>query len=340
MALTSRLGFCLGLLSLVAACSGATGQGAKGAEGVFDPRVRRPGKDAVLVLLPDTEQTRAVLLGIQDELKADFDVVPRRFEPNEGADVIESALAEVQPKALVLMDNPTLKAYRALQLKDPKREFPPAVVVMASFLEEHHQLVRNATGIAYEVPALTLFSNLRTILASPVKRVGVVYRPAFRGYVERQRRLAERESIVTIGVEVPAEPSPRDVRAAVERLRAEENVDALWLLNDNGLLAPDIIQGVWMNDHLHGRRVPLVVGASALVDSRHQLGTFAMVPDHSALGVQAASLVFDLADNGWKLQSTDIQYPLSTKTVMDIKQAEQNFKLSASAMSHLDHIVQ
>lgn len=336
MALTSRLGFCFGLLSLVVACSGT---GAQGADSAFEARARRPGHDAVLVLMPDTEQTRAVLLGLEDELKADFDVVPRRFEHGDGPDGIERALGEVRPKCLVLMDNPTLKAYRALQLREPNREFPPAVVVMASFLEEHHQLVRNATGIAYEVPALTLFSNLRGILANPIKRVGVVYRPPFRGYVERQGRLALRESIVTVGVQVPEEPTPSDVRNAVERLRTEENIDALWLLNDNGLLSPDLIQGVWMREHLRGRRVPLVVGAAALVSNRHDLGTFAMVPDHAALGVQAASLVFDLSENGWALQRTGIQYPLSTKTVMDLEQVQENFELTSTAFSQLDQIV-
>ena len=187
MALTSRLGFCLGLLSLgLAACSRSSGD-ARHAEAFFQDPVRRPDHDAVLVLMPDTEHTRAVLLGIRDEVGDELDVLVRPVDRDLSAEEIEAMLAELQPRCVVLMDNPTVKAYRELQLARPSVTFPPAVVVMASFLEEHYRLVKNATGIAYEVPALTLFTHLRTILVSPVEKVGVVYRPAFRGYIDRQR---------------------------------------------------------------------------------------------------------------------------------------------------------
>lgn len=338
MALTSRLGFCLGLLTIgLAACS--RGGDARSAEAFFQDPARRPGYDAVLVLMPDTDHTRAVLLGIRDEVSDELDVIVRPVDPDLKAEEIEAMLADVQPRCVVLMDNPTVKAYRELQLARPSSTFPPAVVVMASFLEEHYKLVRNATGIAYEVPALTLFSHLRTILLSPVEKVGVVYRPAFRGYVERQRELAKREAIELVGVAVPQHPSVRDLRRALDTLRTERGVQALWVLNDNGLLTSDLIQRAWMPLNDTGRRVPLVVGAASLVSAKFDFGTFAMLPDHGALGMQTGALIFKLADDDWTIDRPEIQPPLSTKTVINLRQAQRDFKLAPTALSHVDRIV-
>ncbi|NLE85019.1 MAG: hypothetical protein GX607_01330 [Myxococcales bacterium] len=339
MALTSRLGFCLGLLSLgLAACSRSSGD-ARHAEAFFQDPVRRPDHDAVLVLMPDTEHTRAVLLGIRDEVGDELDVLVRPVDRDLSAEEIEAMLAELQPRCVVLMDNPTVKAYRELQLARPSVTFPPAVVVMASFLEEHYRLVKNATGIAYEVPALTLFTHLRTILVSPVEKVGVVYRPAFRGYIDRQRELAKREAIELIGVAVPQHPSVRDVRRALETLRTERGAHALWVLNDNGLLTPELIQRAWMPLNETGRRVPLVVGAASLVSAKFDFGTFAMLPDHGALGMQVGALIFKLADDDWTITRPEIQPPLSTKTVINLRQAERDFKLAPTALSQVDRIV-
>lgn len=340
MALTSRLGFCLGLLSLgLAACSRTAEPARSGASPFKDPP-RRSGREVVLVLMPDTEPTRSVLLSLRDEVGEEFDVFVRQVRADVTGEQVETMLADVQPQCVVLMDNPTVKAYRELQSERLSTTFPPAVVVMASFLEEHVGLVRNATGISYEVPALTLFSNLRTILLSPVERVGVVYRPAFRGYIERQRALAARESIDLIGLAVPQEPAVRDLRNALDVLRAEKGVHALWVLNDNGLLTPDLISRGWMQMHESGeKRVPLVVGAASLVSAKFDFGTFAMLPDHSALGMQAGALIYKLADQDWSTSGAAIQPPLSTKTVINLRQAERDFKLAPMALSHVDRIV-
>lgn len=338
MALTTRLELLLALVSVgVVGC--AAGAGVQAHDALFRDAPRRAGHDAVLVIMPDTEHTRAVLLGLRDEVEEEFDIVVRRAGPELTGEQIEAMLADVQPRCVVLMDNPTVKAYRELQVARPKVAFPPAVVVMASFLEEHYRLVRNATGIAYEVPALTLFSNLRTILLTPVEKVGVVYRPAFRNYIERQRALAARESIELIGVAVPQEPTLRDLRTALETLRNDHGVHALWVLNDNGLLTPDLISRGWMQLNESGRRVPLVVGAASLVSAKFDFGTFAMLPDHTALGMQAGALLFKLADQDWILERPEIQPPLSTKTVINLRQAERDFKLSPVALSHVDRIV-
>ena len=44
-------------------------------------------------------------------------------------------------------------------------------------------------------------------------------------------------------------------------------------------------------------------------------GTFAVLPDHTALGVQTANRIFDLADADFQLTAEDeVDLPLSTTT--------------------------
>ena len=49
---------------------------------------------------------------------------------------------------------------------------------MTSLLEEASARLKNITGIAYEVPGVTAFVNLRMVVSTPINRIGVVFRPA------------------------------------------------------------------------------------------------------------------------------------------------------------------
>ena len=67
------------------------------------------------------------------------------------------------------------------------------------------------------------------------------------------------------------------------------------------------VHGRWLKA-LHKTPVLVVVGVSSLVDTRLHFGSFAMLPDHSALGVQAANLIFKLSEHQWNAAATPIQF--------------------------------
>ena len=65
-----------------------------------------------------------------------------------------------------------------------------------------------------------------------------------------------------------------------------------------------------------------------------------MLPDHTALGTQTASMLFDIADNAWRIPEGDpTQLPLSTTTTIDLQQARERFSLREDALSQVDRIV-
>ena len=76
--------------------------------------------------------------------------------------------------------------------------------------------------------------------------------------------------------------------------------------------------------------------AQPLVNVQAPFGTFAVLPDHAALGAQAAIEILDLADDGWHTDDHPIDLPLSTISVLDVGQARSRFGLRDGALDHID----
>lgn len=299
----------------------------------------RSTRGKILVCMPETAQTREVWRALGDELRSDFGLVALRVDGSAGARVIAEGIARHRPSALVLMNNPTVNAYRAYQQQSAGQPFPPALIVMTSFLDGTPQRVASATGISYEVPLITVVTNLRKLLVSPIERVGVVVRRSLTEFVRHQLELARREQIYVQAEVVSQEPNVSELRRALRRLK--QRTHAIWVLNDDRLLTPELISEGWLRGLNERPFKPAIVGARSLVSATQSFGTFAVLPDHTALGVQAASMLYDLADNRWSLpDDVGVELPLSTTTSIDLAQVRERFELRDDALSLVDNIVE
>jgi hypothetical protein len=342
MALTRRelltVPLCVGLLS---ACAHTVINGNVGHElrELASVGTARRGAPVILVFMPDTPQTRDVWSGLRDELGKDYRLIAVQVDAASDAPTLEAALQRYAPSGLVLMNNPTVSAYKALQRKHRETRFPPAIVVMSSFLELQATELRETTGVSYEVPLITAMTNLRRLMVLPHERVGVVSRVALRGFIQRQIDLCAREKIRVTFEEVAQHPNPSELKRAIRRLK--QDVDVLWILNDDTLLTPSLISEGWIPGLDERPWLPSIVGAASLVSARSNLGTFAVLPDHAALGAQAASMLLDIADNHWRVDGgPTIQQPLSTTTTIDLVQTRERFALQRGALSLVDRILE
>ena len=332
------------LFSLALAGCATTGGGGNvpvaAPQQIVDP-APRPGAPLVLIAMPDSSEFLDVRRTLVAEIRKNFNVTTYVVGPSTTAKDFGQELAKVAPTCVVVMNNATVNLLREVQhARAGAGPFPPTVVVMSSFLEELRPTLTNATGIAYEVPGVTAFINLRSISRAPLKRVGVVYRPPFRGFIERQERLAAREQIELVKTELPKDFGAGELRAALQSLLVDKHVDALWMLNDNGLIrSREFLDQTW-RAALRDTRVPLIVGVPNLIDAQSPLGSIAVVPDHEALGLQAANLIFDLSSEGWDAQAHDVELPLSVKTVVDVKQLSATVGLKDDALRHIDKAVE
>jgi hypothetical protein len=332
--------FTLPLLGTVAGCSRSSGgRGVRAGTGDELASSPVPGKPTVLVCMPDTKQTSEVWAGLRDELTQQFSLVAVRVEGERGAATIARAIARHRPACVVLMNNPTVFAYARYQAGARLAHYPPAVVVMTSFLDRRPDSITEATGISYEVPLITVVTNLRRLMSSPVERVGVVRRQPLHGFVERQAELARREQIAVVEQGVSLEPNAAELKYALRELK--QRCDAIWVLNDDRLLSQRLIADGWLPGLNERPYKPAIVGAASLVSPAQSFGTFAVLPDHTALGVQTANRVFDLSDAGWSLSTRDdVELPLSTTTSVDLVQARERFALREDALERVDHILE
>ena len=322
------------------ATAGTRGQVGGASEGLADPPPRA-GDPLVLIAMPPSATFQDVRRSLITEIQRDFNVSTLTVTSSTGMDEIGAAIARLSPSCIVLMNNTTVSLYREYQHAHPDTaKFPPSVVVMASFIDELRPTLINATGIAYEVPGVTAFVDLRSVIKAPVRKVGVVYRPSFRQFIARQKELAEKEQIELVAVEVGKGVYADRLRSSLHALLVEQKVDALWMLNDNELIkSSEYLDQTWRAE-LRNANVPLVVGVPNLVNPRTPLGSFAVVPDHEALGLQTANLIFELAENGWHAENHAVELPISIKTLADVKQLRAKFGLKDDALQHIDRALE
>lgn len=301
---------------------------------------RRPGKPLVLIAMPDLDSFRTVRRSLLREIQRDFDVVTTLVDGQTTAIKFGDTLNGSNPNCAVLMNNPTVNLYRAYQnQRRGKGRVIPAVIVMSSFLDELQGQLDNATGVAFEVPGVTSFVQLRAILDRPVRRVGVVHRPAFRHFVERQAELANREQITLVPQSVPGDAAPADIRRALLSLKSS-GVDALWILNDNRLLGDgNFLEAGWRKA-IDDLAVPVIVGIPALVKPELRFGTLAVLPDLDALGVQTANLLMEVSEEKWQASGRPVELPVSTLTLVNMQQAQQLYRLRPGALERIDRKIE
>jgi putative ABC transport system substrate-binding protein len=311
------------------------GAATSGLPAIVDPPARS-GAPALLIAMPNSANFVEVRKSLVSEVQKNFNIHTLTVGPGTTVADLASAIRSAAPVCVVLMNNATMNLYRQYQTANPAVPMPPSILLMASLVEQVQPLLRRSTGIAYEVPGVTAFVQLRSVISAPINRVGVIYRPAFRSFVERQKSLAAREHVELIAVSVPNDVTADRLREALHNLAERSKVDAVWMLNDNGLVRDaEFIDDAWRKE-LGDAKLPLIVGVPNLVEPSSPLGTLAVVPDHEALGLQAANLLFDLSENDWQVETHPVELPLSVKTVVDVRLVRANFGLRPDALKHID----
>lgn len=312
------------------------------AEGVVELATTAPektGSRTIVVFMPETTQTKEVWTGLSDELGREFRLVAVRVDHASQSSIVAQAMSRYQPAGIVLMNNPTVRAYLHYQHAQPRGTgFPPAVIVMTSFVERESKTLVSATGISYEIPLITVMTNLRKLVKLEREKVGVVVREPIEPFVNEQIELAKREQVTVVVEKVSSDPNTSELKRALRNLKA--SADVLWILNDDRLLSPKLLADGWLPGLDERPWLPTIVGAGSLVSPVRSFGTFAVLPDHVALGAQAADMLLDIADNDWQLEPNPmVQLPLSTTTIMDLSQVKERFAMRDDALEQVDKIL-
>jgi hypothetical protein len=288
---------------------------------------------------PNFEET---MNGLRKDLGPEFVCRERITGKGLGEADLSADLRKTRPKAVVLMDNEAIQLYAKVQKgwRDSV-PFPPSISLMAVRVDKAIADMQRATGIFYEVPGVITMVNLRSLLAEPVRKVGVIVRPSMQDFVRESAKWCKYENIELVAYEVPEDRKDiaKAVRTGVRRLRNQENVDALWILNDNFFLTPEIIAGGWL-PALERFRKPVLVGVENLVSTKIRFGTFATLPDHYGLGVQAAGMILRLKEDEWELEDkAKVEQPLAIYKILNLEQARLVSEVNQAALLEIDKVI-
>ncbi|MEL6185830.1 MAG: hypothetical protein AAFU79_14500 [Myxococcota bacterium] len=300
----------------------------------------RPGAPAVLALMPNSPTARETFRGLVEELGEDVNFRYRVVDEATTPERIARWVRTARPRAVVVMNNPTLRVYRRYQTAsgDEGRNIP-VVGILTSFLRESGRGVQNLGGVIYEVPLLTSVVNLRSLVDQPVRRVGVLHRRIFGRFLDEQGRLAAPEGVELVPVEIE-NATPTKIREGLARLRLDQRVDAIWILNDNRLLTRELVRDAWL-PALRDNATPVIVNVRSLLSSRVDFGSFAVLPDHFALGAQAGQMLANIADRGWTFGARGgFEYPVAVRKVLDVGFARENLALVEDELRAVDELVE
>lgn len=295
--------------------------------------------DRALVIRGQNHVFDEILLGIRDDLEKELILVEMVIDKNTSNKNIEQVFNKNAPRLIILMGNKAVNLYGKYQSSHDSSNFPPAVVIGALFIDKFALNLKNTTAIRYEIPAVTSVVTLRSILDKPINKIGVVYREWMSEIIEENRKYCEAEDIELIGIELPNKIKnvSKSIKLALNKLSSE--VDALWILNDNNLLTKESLIKTWI-PHRKNSKLPAIVGIKQFV-SQIKLGSFAVVPDNYALGAQAAGIIFEIKDNNWLLESTEIQHPVSVNTFINVTDlAEKGLSFQSKNLNQVDEIIE
>ncbi|MDB5105315.1 MAG: hypothetical protein JWP91_3004 [Fibrobacteres bacterium] len=307
------------------------------------------GPDRILILRADGANFKETANGLIRELGPEFEIEDRILGSADGAAPsisdpgrLAAAIAKSRPKALVLMDNDAINLYASVQKQwRDTVPFPPSISLMAIRVDKAIGGLKRATGIFYEVPGVTIFVNLRSLVSEPVRKVGVILRPSMADFVRESAKWCKYENIELVPYEIEEDRKDvaRAIRTGMRRLGDRDKVDALWILNDNFFLTPEIIGGGWL-PALERFHKPVLVGVENFVSTRANFGTFAILPDHYGLGVQAAGMVLRLKEDDWEIDGKPkVEQPLAVYKVLNLEQARKSAHVNQAALVEVDRVI-
>lgn len=269
--------------------------------------------DNILILSPSGEQFSEIVEGLKGDLEEEVSFVVMDITKSTSSKDLLKKIDSNKPRAVVLIGNASVNLYLESQKSNPSLKSLPSVAVGALFLDKFIKEARNIIGIKYEIPFVSSAVSVRDILSKDFKRVGVIYRELMKDFVDENKRFAEAEGIELVGLELPnSDPNRiKNLKFGLDTLLSDD-IDALWIVNDNNLLNGKTLSGVWI-PVLKTKSIPVIVGLESLLSEKLGLGTFAVIPDHYGLGVQTSSLLIELMENGWEISDSQLEQPLSVK---------------------------
>lgn len=238
-----------------------------------------------------------------------------------------TAVRKSRPDFIALLDNKAIKFMKMLQQShDPELKKIQASATMALNLRKAIQGNENICGIVYEVPAYTIVTKFRNVMARPILTVLAPYRPSeFALTIEEARVQLQKEGIELIPVNVEANgKGTKEINQIVEQSLGEtfgnKKIDAILVPSDNAILNPDAFFPLWITK-ARSLKVPFLCNLEKFASSDFDFCTFAAFPDLTALAHQYAEQISEILENGAQAADLGVDYIIGSEQLLNMKRS-------------------
>ncbi len=295
--------------------------------------------EGVLILKTKDKFLDEVVNGIHDEVEFSLKAQVAEIDEKLPLDTIKKSINQVDPKLVVLLGNTVIRHYIEFQKNNPAEHARPVLLLAALYIDQLVPQLKNATGIRYEVPAVTSAVNLRDVYSKNITKIGVIHREWLSEFVTMNVEFCRAEGIELLPVSLPNKSRKFD-RLIARNLKAlSSKVDAFWIVNDNALLTGDLLISSWI-PRLEKASKPVIVGVEALVETPLSFGTLSVSPDYYALGIQAGGKIIDIQDQGWEVGDMDVDQPYSVTKVLNLAiSKKRKLEIDKEKLGDVDRVI-
>lgn len=276
------------------------------------------------VLMPKGEKFEKVYSGIKEEMDGEYPLSIVYSEEDIAENV--KAIEKSNPGAIIIMDNSSVKTLKAYQSKNGS-EIPVFATMMLQ-VENSVKGLQNISGIKFEIPAFTVFSNLKYISKGDFKTVTVFYRKNFAQLIKSSQKMLSRENISLnakcIDCEENIKPKKiyKRLKNLLEEAEDENKLDVVWVLADNVILTPKLMKKFWIKKVVK-KKVPVVVPLDGWVNPKMKFGMLAFNPDYPRLGGQISQMVREVFENESSTEEIGFEELISVYGVLNSKMAKK-----------------
>jgi len=296
--------------------------------------------EEILIIRSASADFEKIVAGTDEELDGEVSYSDKVLEQTASEEDMYIEVKNVQPKVLVLVGNRQLRLFRQMKKNRPNEEFPPVIAVAALFIDRVMKGVDNVTGTLYEIPAVTGLVALRQASKKKISKVGMIYLEGMEDMMKMNEALCKAEGIELVGIPIfeNKKSFTKLVKKALKKLN-HKSIDAIWISNDSNLLSRELVINAWM-PFMSRYKKPVVVGVSSLVNTRLNIGSIAVFPDHTGLGVQTAGIIFEVMDNDWQINGRGYDQPISVIKHVNITiSKKRKIKYKQEGLRHIDEII-
>jgi putative ABC transport system substrate-binding protein len=196
---------------------------------------------------------------------------------SEGTKALAEIRASIKPDLILAIG---VLALQAIAQEQP--EIPVVFSMVLNPLGVLGESRKNVTGASMNVSPKLIFDVIEK-LRPQVQRVGVIHNPARTGHLVRLAMAAARDRGLQLVVREIG--SPREAIPALDLLR-EDHIDLLWILPDETILAPEVIEQMLLASYTS--KIPVI----GLSQDQAQQGAVLSLQFGSSedIGKQAAEL--------------------------------------------------